>query len=197
MSNAKTQVRKDSINHVSQVPVHRWNIDQVRIWLIENRLTAFIDVFEENNVDGKFLLQLTHSILKEEFLINSFDDRAKILSALNRLSKGIFSIDEKAEKYILYKEKHANQQHTLSRRHSSENNNLSVPKLNTNFNNLSLNRNKSENNLKPAQTSATTPKQNIDDSIIGMYSNDIYGQELMMRNFSESVLPNYIDEEVR
>jgi len=46
MSNAKTQVRKDSINHVSQVPVHRWNIDQVRIWLIENRLTAFIDVFE-------------------------------------------------------------------------------------------------------------------------------------------------------
>ncbi|OUM65910.1 hypothetical protein PIROE2DRAFT_59697 [Piromyces sp. E2] len=172
MSSAKTHVRKDSINHVSNISVHHWNTDQVRIWLSENRLTAFVDIFEKNKVDGKYLLQLTHSILKDEFLISSYDDRIKILSALNRLSKGIFSIDEKAEKYILYQKKHANQQHTLSRRHSTENNNLSI------------------------QLSATTPNQpkqdssqNVDDSIIGMYSNDIYGQNPMIRNFSESSLP--------
>eukprot|EP00833_Pecoramyces_ruminatium_P001863 jgi/Orpsp1_1/1175895/evm.model.c7180000055631.1 len=188
----KTHVRKDSINHVSQIPVHRWNVDQVRIWLTENRLTPFVSIFEDKNVDGKFLLQLTHSILKDDFMISSYDDRNKILSALNRLSKGIFSIDEKAEKYILYKEKHANSQHTLSRRHSTENNKITVPKLNTNFNNLSLNRNMSDNALIPMQLSAVTPNsQNIDDSIIGMYANNIY-VDPMVRNFSESVLPKII-----
>jgi len=40
---------KETINSVAQIPVHRWNFKQVKVWLIENRLTAFIDVFE-----GKF-----------------------------------------------------------------------------------------------------------------------------------------------
>ncbi|ORY48757.1 hypothetical protein LY90DRAFT_5992 [Neocallimastix californiae] len=160
-----THIRKDSINQVSQIPVHRWNVEQVTIWLTENRLTQFIELFEDNRVDGKSLLLLSHSILKDQFLVSSYDDRAKILSALNRLSKGIFSIDEQAEKYILYKEKHSNSQHTLGRRHSTENNKIT---------NLSLNRNYSDNSLIPMQKSAVTPSsQNVDDSIIGMYTTNI------------------------
>lgn len=191
MSNVQTHIRKDSINHVSQIPVHRWNVDQVKIWLTENRLTNYTNVFEKNKVDGRVLLQLSHEILKDDFLIVSYDERAKILSALNRLAKGIFSIDEKAEKYILYKEKHS--QHTLTRRHSTENNKINVPRLNTNFKNLTLNRNMSDNALVPKQLSATTPT-NIDDSIIGMYSNNIF-LDTMARNMSESTLTNFANDE--
>jgi len=78
---------KETINSVAQIPVHRWNFKQVKIWLTENRLTAFIDVFEENNVDGKYLLDLTDRVLEDEFLIESYDDRLKILLAKNGLQK--------------------------------------------------------------------------------------------------------------
>jgi len=47
MSSVKaSNIRKDSINQVSQIPVHRWNVDQVKIWLTENRLSQFILIFE-------------------------------------------------------------------------------------------------------------------------------------------------------
>jgi len=121
-----TNVNKDTIN----TPVHRWNYSQVQFWLTENRMANFIDKFEENNVDGRCLLELTDRILEDVFLIKSKDERLKILSAKNRLAKGIFSIDDKTEKIILYKEK----QHTLNRKHSNEDNKLTVPKVNTNFN---------------------------------------------------------------
>jgi len=73
-----THIRKDSINQVSQIPVHRWNVEQVTIWLTENRLTQFIELFEGllRNI-RYFLISLKKKKKKKKKKKNTISNKSK------------------------------------------------------------------------------------------------------------------------
>eukprot|EP00124_Ichthyophonus_hoferi_P005046 Ihof_evm2s651 gene=Ihof_evmTU2s651 len=64
-----------------------WTKEQVAQWLQVTGQASFIPLFLENDIDGKLLLNLTHSFLKLELDIKSAGKREALLMMINRLRK--------------------------------------------------------------------------------------------------------------
>ena len=62
-----------------------WSVDDVCQWLMEQGLGQFIDVFQENLVDGECLMALDNSLLKEDLGISALGHRNRIMKRVGEL----------------------------------------------------------------------------------------------------------------
>ena len=62
-----------------------WSADDVAQWLVEQGLGQFVEIFQENLVDGECLMVLDNSLLKEDLGITALGHRSRILKRVKEL----------------------------------------------------------------------------------------------------------------
>ena len=74
-----------SMSPLNPANLTSWSADDVAQWLVEQGLGQFVEVFQENLVDGECLMVLDNSLLKEDLGITALGHRSRILKRVKEL----------------------------------------------------------------------------------------------------------------
>ena len=78
-----------SLSKLNPANITSWSVNDVGQWLLEQGLGKFIEVFEENAIDGECLLQLDNTMLKDDLGISQLGYRTRITSRVNSLRQSV------------------------------------------------------------------------------------------------------------
>ena len=74
-----------SMSPLNPANLTSWSADDVAQWLVEQGLGQFVEIFQENLVDGECLMVLDNSLLKEDLGITALGHRSRILKRVKEL----------------------------------------------------------------------------------------------------------------
>jgi len=78
-----------SLSKLNPANLTSWSVDDVCYWLTQEGLGRFIEVFQDNAVDGECLLTLDNNLLKTDLGIIALGHRSRILKRVNELKKHV------------------------------------------------------------------------------------------------------------
>lgn len=76
-----------SLSRLNPANITSWSTSDVTQWLIEQGLGQFVDVFQENCVDGECLLTLDNNLLKDDLGVSQLGYRSRILKRVQILKQ--------------------------------------------------------------------------------------------------------------
>lgn len=80
---------KDKFNKFFNIPVKKWNMRYVILWINTIGYSRYADIFKKNQINGKLLLDLVINDLRD-IGIKSVTDQKNILGKINKLKKKRF-----------------------------------------------------------------------------------------------------------
>ena len=83
---------------MNSIPVIEWSTQDVVMWLQANDLHYAVEIFSQNEVDGKDLLEMTANVLENDFHMNSWRKRSRILTAITSLASSTTFANEQPQK---------------------------------------------------------------------------------------------------
>ena len=73
------------MSRLNPANITSWSVDDVCQWLLSSGLGQFVDVFQDNIVDGECLLTLDNNLLKDDLKISQLGYRSKIMKRVDTL----------------------------------------------------------------------------------------------------------------
>jgi hypothetical protein len=74
-----------SMSPLNPANLTSWSVDDVSQWLVEQGLGQFVEVFQDNLVDGECLMVLDNALLKEDLGITALGHRSRIMKRVKEL----------------------------------------------------------------------------------------------------------------
>ena len=76
-----------SLSKLNPANLTSWTVEDVCCWLLQQDLGRFVEVFQENAVDGECLLTLDNNLLKNDLGIDALGHRSRILRRVSALKE--------------------------------------------------------------------------------------------------------------
>lgn len=76
-----------SLSKLNPANLTSWSVEDVCCWLTQQGLGQFIEVFQNNAVDGECLLTLDNTLLKDDLGVNALGHRSRILKRVQDLKE--------------------------------------------------------------------------------------------------------------
>lgn len=76
-----------SLSKLNPANLTSWNVDDVCVWLTQQGLGQFIELFQSNAVDGECLLSLDNNLLKDDLGVTALGHRSRILKRVQALKE--------------------------------------------------------------------------------------------------------------
>lgn len=78
-----------SLSKLNPANLTSWTVEDVGQWLTEHGLGQFVEVFQENLVDGECLMSLDNTLLKEDLKITALGHRSRIMKRVTELKMSV------------------------------------------------------------------------------------------------------------
>ncbi len=86
-SHAAVGIPSLSLSKLNPANLTSWSVDDVSCWLTQQGLGRFVEVFQNNAVDGECLLALDNTLVKDDLGITALGHRSRILKRVQDLKE--------------------------------------------------------------------------------------------------------------